>query len=73
MENLNGHVTGNGGYSQGETFGNSPFFDPTDEGELEIEPSAATPALYSAVKPTQNFASHALFLKARKFLKKSAC
>jgi hypothetical protein len=38
MENLNGHVTGNGGYSQGETFGNSPFFDPTDEGELEIEP-----------------------------------
>jgi hypothetical protein len=37
MENLNGHETGNGGYSQGETYCNSPFLDPTDEGDLEIE------------------------------------
>jgi hypothetical protein len=29
MENLNGHETGNGGYSQGDTDGNSPFLDPT--------------------------------------------
>jgi hypothetical protein len=29
MENLNGHETGNGGYSQGDTYGNSPFLDPT--------------------------------------------
>jgi hypothetical protein len=27
--NLNGHETGNGGYSQGNTYGNSPFLDPT--------------------------------------------
>ena len=47
MANLNGHETGNGGYSQGESYGNSPFFDPTDEGELEIEPLATTPVLYS--------------------------
>jgi len=50
MANLNGHETGNGGYSQGETYCNSPFLDPTDEGELEIEPSATTPALYSTVQ-----------------------
>lgn len=37
MANLNGHETGNGGYGQGETYCNSPFLDPTDEGELEIE------------------------------------
>lgn len=36
MENLNGHEIGNGGYSQGETYCNSPFLAPTDEGELEI-------------------------------------
>ena len=29
MENLNGHEAGNGGYSQGDTYGNSPFLDPT--------------------------------------------
>jgi hypothetical protein len=27
--NLNGHETGNGGYSQADTYGNSPFLDPT--------------------------------------------
>jgi hypothetical protein len=29
MDNLNGHETGNGGYSQGHTYGNLPFLDPT--------------------------------------------
>ena len=29
MVNLNGHEAGNGGYSQGDTYGNSPFLDPT--------------------------------------------
>jgi len=29
MENLNGHDTGNGGYSQGDTYSYSPFLDPT--------------------------------------------
>jgi len=29
MESLNGHEAGNGGYSQGDTYGNSPFLDPT--------------------------------------------
>jgi len=29
MANLNGYETGNGGYRQGITYGNSPFFDPT--------------------------------------------
>jgi len=29
MESLNGHEAGNGGYGQGETYGNSPFLDPT--------------------------------------------
>jgi len=29
MENLYGHGAGNGGYSQGDTYGNSPFLDPT--------------------------------------------
>jgi len=29
MVNLNGHDTGNGGYSQGDTYCNSPFLDPT--------------------------------------------
>jgi hypothetical protein len=29
MENLDGHETGNGGYCQGDTYGNSPFLDPT--------------------------------------------
>ena len=29
MASLNGHETGNGGYSQGDTYGNSPFLDPT--------------------------------------------
>ena len=31
MENLNGHETGNGGYGQGNSYGNSPFLDPTIE------------------------------------------
>jgi hypothetical protein len=29
------------------TLSGAPVFDPTDEGELEIEHSATTPALYS--------------------------
>ena len=29
------------------TLSGAPVFDPTDEGELEIEPLATTPALYS--------------------------
>ena len=29
MENLNGHEAGNGRYGQGDSYGNSPFFDPT--------------------------------------------
>jgi hypothetical protein len=29
MESLNGHEAGNGGYSQGDSCGNSPFLDPT--------------------------------------------
>jgi len=29
MENLIGHETGNGGYIQGDTYGNSPSLDPT--------------------------------------------
>jgi hypothetical protein len=29
MENLIGHETGNGGYCQGDTYGNSPSLDPT--------------------------------------------
>jgi deoxyribodipyrimidine photolyase len=29
MENLNGHEAGNGGHSQGDTYGNSPSLDPT--------------------------------------------
>ena len=28
MVNLSGHDTGNGGYRQGNTSGNSPFLDP---------------------------------------------
>jgi len=28
MATLNGHEAGNGGYSQGVTYGNSPFLDP---------------------------------------------
>jgi hypothetical protein len=53
MANLNGHETGNGGYSQGESYGNSPFFDPTDEGELEIEPIGhyASSLLYCYAQP----------------------
>ena len=29
MESLNGHEAGNGGHGQGDTYGNSPFSDPT--------------------------------------------
>jgi len=29
MESLNGHEAGNGGHGQGNTYGNSPFLDPT--------------------------------------------
>jgi len=29
MENLYGHETGNSGYSQGDTYCNSPSLDPT--------------------------------------------
>ena len=29
MDNLNGHEAGNSGYGQGDTYGNSPFLDPT--------------------------------------------
>jgi hypothetical protein len=29
MANLDEHETGNGGYSQGNTYDNSPFLDPT--------------------------------------------
>ena len=36
MESLNGHEAGNGGYSQGDTYGNSPFLDPT-KGWLEVQ------------------------------------
>jgi hypothetical protein len=31
MESLNGHEAGNGGHGQGNTYGNSPFLDPTIE------------------------------------------
>jgi hypothetical protein len=31
MESLNGHEAGNGGHGQGNTYGNSPFLDPTHE------------------------------------------
>jgi hypothetical protein len=34
MENLIGHETGNGGYSQGDTYGNSPSLDPTMSSHL---------------------------------------
>jgi len=27
MESLNGHEAGNGGYGQGDIYGNSPFLD----------------------------------------------
>jgi len=30
MEILNGHEAGNGGNSQGKSYGNSPFLDPTE-------------------------------------------
>ncbi len=29
---LHGHEVGNGGHSQGNAYGNAPFFDPTGEG-----------------------------------------
>ena len=34
-----------------KTLSGAPVFDPTDEGELEIEHEATTPVLYSTVKP----------------------
>jgi len=36
MESLNGHEAGNGGYGQGDTFGNSPFLDPTPYVRFEV-------------------------------------
>jgi hypothetical protein len=34
MENLIGHETGNSGYSQGNTYGNSPSLDPTFSSDI---------------------------------------
>jgi hypothetical protein len=38
MENLNGHEAGNGGYSQEDTYSNSPFLDPTLGGKGAEKP-----------------------------------
>jgi hypothetical protein len=38
MDNLNGHETGNGGYSQGHTYGNLPFLDPTVKNYNSLPP-----------------------------------
>jgi hypothetical protein len=44
MESLNGHEAGNGGHGQGNTYGNSPFLDPTGIVQL-ITVSTVTPNL----------------------------
>jgi len=36
MANLNGHETGDGGYSQRNAYGNSPFLDPTAVSKVSI-------------------------------------
>jgi hypothetical protein len=44
------------------TLSGAPVFDPTDEGELEIEHSATTPALYSTVRDKSDFRKILYFL-----------
>jgi len=43
------------------TLSGAPVFDPTDEGELEIEQAATTPALYST-KLNKHFFLNIVFL-----------
>jgi hypothetical protein len=51
MENLNGHEAGNGGHSQGDTYGNSPSLDPTVPSKGHCLLAGESPAMAKSQKP----------------------